>query len=467
MPFECPRIVIAGTNSGVGKTSVTLALVSALRKRGLRVQTFKVGPDYLDPTYLSMASGRPCYNLDGWMTDQNYVKRLFVDKASRADISVIEGVMGLFDGSDAIGPEGSTAEIASWLDAPVILVVNVHGLARSIAALVHGFTTFEPKLKISGVIANHCGSERHGLYLSESLKAFGLPQLLASIPRGSLPSLPSRHLGLVSANVTILNRQVLETLGEAMEHYCSMDNILETADRASHLPQDSSNSQKKTPETSVRLGIAKDSAFHFYYPDNLEALSAAGCELIEFSPLKDESLPGGLDGVYFGGGYPEEHADELANNGTMIDSIRQFANSGRPVYGECGGLMYLSQGIEARNGEKFELVGLLPSWTRMLPRLKSLGYVEITLTKDSLFGCKGSQIRGHEFHYSELIEDPIQNNQWTTAYRLSRPLRGIHQFEGFQWGNLLVSYVHGHFASRSDSVTHFVRVCNNLKRQEK
>ena len=304
-PISCPRIVIAGTNSGVGKTSVTLALVSALRKRGLRVQTFKVGPDYLDPTYLSMASGRPCYNLDGWMTNEDYVKRLFVDKASKADISVIEGVMGLFDGSDAVGPEGSTAEIASWLDAPVVLVVNVHGLARSIATLVHGFTTFEPKLRISGVIANHCGSERHGLYLSESLNAFGLPKLLASIPRGSLPGLPSRHLGLVSADVSILNRQVLDSLGEAMERYCSMGDILEIAGSAPHLSRDLSNRQKETAEKSVRLGVAKDSAFHFYYPDNLEALSAAGCDLVDFSPLRDDSIPSGLDGIYFGGGYPE------------------------------------------------------------------------------------------------------------------------------------------------------------------
>ncbi len=467
MPISCPRIVIAGTNSGVGKTSVTLAVVSALRKRGLRVQTFKVGPDYLDPTYLSMASGRPCYNLDGWMTNEDYVKRLFVDKASQSDISVIEGVMGLFDGSDAVGPEGSTAEIASWLDAPVVLVVNVHGLARSIAALVHGFTTFDSKVKISGAIANHCGSERHGMYLSESLNAFGLPKLLASIPRGSLPGLPSRHLGLVSADVSILNRQVLDTLGEAMERYCSISDILEIAGSAPHLPLDSSNSQQRTPEKSVRLGVAKDSAFHFYYQDNLEALSAAGCELVEFSPLRDDSLPSGLDGVYFGGGYPEEHADELSKNMSMLNSVRQFASTNRPIYAECGGLMYLSKGIESIAGEKFELVGLLPTWTRMLPRLKSLGYVEVTFYKDSLFGPEGRQIRGHEFHYSELIGDPLGDNQWTTAYRLRRRPTAIENFEGFQRGNMLASYVHGHFASRPDSVSHFVSVCKNVKRQEK
>jgi len=467
LPAPCPRIVIAGTNSGVGKTSVTLALVSALRKRGLLVQTFKVGPDYLDPTYLSMASGRPCYNLDGWMTNKDYVKRLFVDKASQADISVIEGVMGLFDGSDAVGPEGSTAEIASWLGAPVILVVNVHGLARSIAALVQGFTTFDSKVKISGAIANHCGSERHGMWLSESLKAFGLPKLLASIPRGSLPGLPSRHLGLVSADVSILNHQVLDTLGEAMERRCSMGDILEIAGSAPHISQNSLSLQKQIVEKFVRLGVAKDSAFHFYYPDNLEALAAAGCDLVEFSPLKDKSLPGGLDGVYFGGGYPEECADELSKNMTMLNSIRRFADTDRPIYAECGGLMYLSKGIESIDGEKFELVGLLPTWTRMLPRLKSLGYVEVIFMKDSLFGAKGRQIRGHEFHYSELIGDPLQNSHWAWAYRVRRRPKEPEHFEGFQRGNILASYVHGHFASKPDSVSHFVSVCKNLKCQEK
>lgn len=464
MAIICPRIVIAGTNSGVGKTSVTLALVSALRKRGLIVQTFKVGPDYLDPTYLSMASGRPCYNLDGWMTNRGYVKRLFADKASQADISVIEGVMGLFDGSDAIGSQGSTAEIASWLDAPVVLVVNVHGLARSIAALVHGFTTFDPRVRMAGTIANHCGSDRHGMYLSESLKAFGLPKLLASIPRGALPGLPSRHLGLVSANANILNRQVLDNLGQAIEHHCSTSDIVEIAGSVPYLSGDSANRPKESAERSVRLGIAKDSAFHFYYPDNLEALSAAGCELVQFSPLKDKSLPSGLDGIYFGGGYPEEHADKLSKNTSMLNSVRQFARTNRPVYAECGGLMYLSKGIESLAGEKFDLVGLLPSWTRMLPRLKSLGYVEVTFTKDSLFGAEGRQIRGHEFHYSELIGDPLQDNQWTTSYRLRRQPSEIENFEGFKHGNILASYVHGHFASRPESVSHFVSICKNVKR---
>ena len=229
MNVPCPRIVIAGTNSGVGKTSVTLALVSALRKRGLRVQTFKVGPDFLDPTYLTLASGRPCYNLDGWMTSKAYVHSLFLEKAASADVAVIEGVMGLFDGSDPVDSTGSTAEIAAWLDAPVLLVVNAHGVARSLAALVKGYTEFDPALTIAGIVANHCGSERHGELLEESLKAFGLPPAVAAVPRSAFPELPSRHLGLVTADARNVPEQLLEALGEALERHGRVDEILRIA----------------------------------------------------------------------------------------------------------------------------------------------------------------------------------------------------------------------------------------------
>ncbi len=227
--------MVAGTGSGVGKTSVTLALVTALRKRGLTVQTFKVGPDYLDPTYLSLASGRPCYNLDGWMTSREYVCDLFATRAAGADVAVIEGVMGLFDGSDPVSPEGSAAEIAAWLEAPVFLVVKVWGVARSVSALVKGYTEFEPQVKIAGVVANYCGSERHGSWLSESLSAFGLPPLVAALPRGSLPALPSRHLGLVTAHSGNLSDSTLFDLGEALEGFGSVEEILRIAQSAPDL----------------------------------------------------------------------------------------------------------------------------------------------------------------------------------------------------------------------------------------
>lgn len=464
MSISCPRIIVAGTGSGVGKTSVTLALVSALRKRGLKVQTFKVGPDYLDPTYLERASGWPCYNLDGWMTGEAYVRQLFDDRARGADIAVIEGVMGLFDGSDPVKPDGSTAQIAVWLDAPVILVANVHGVARSLSALVYGYTRFDPQVRIVGVVANQCGSERHGYWLGQSLEAFGLPPVVAAPPRGAFPELPSRHLGLVTADERLLPRTVLERLGEALEQWGSVDSLIRMAREAPPMeigrPQDAS----APPTDVVRLGLAHDEAFHFYYPDNLEALEAQGCQLIRFSPVRDSRVPPEVDGLYIGGGYPEEYAEALSANRAMLQSLTDFADSGRPVYAECGGLMLLSQGIETTDGRRCEMVGLLPGWTRMLDRLRSLGYVEVTLQEESLFGRPGEKLRGHEFHYSVLTDDPCGDGKWTTVYRLRRMRSEESSREGFQHKLTLASYIHAHFASHPEAVEHFVSICRKSRR---
>lgn len=459
MGTPCPRIVVAGAHSGVGKTSTALALVRAFSRRGLKVQTFKIGPDYLDPSYLEIASGRPCYNLDSWMSGKEYVYDLFTAKAAGADIAVIEGVMGLFDGSDPVLPTGSTAEIAVWLQAPVLLVINVHGMARSVSALVKGFAEFDPDLHVAGVIANHCGSERHAYWLGESLKAFDLPRIVASPPRGVYPELPSRHLGLVTADERTLSPRVLDQLADAVEQHGSLGEIEKIARNAPDMEDTSTRGHRHRDSTSARIGLAYDPAFHFYYPDNIEALERAGCEVIRFSPLSDESLPEALDGMYIGGGYPEEYAEELSANLPMIQAVRSFAESGRPLYAECGGLMYLSKGIQSTDGKRFDMAGILPARTQMLSRLKTLGYVEVTLTEDSLFGRAGDQIRGHEFHYSELIGDPLQDSHWNQAYEMKRVRSQAVTREGYQHGRILASYVHAHFASRPDAVDHFVSSC--------
>ncbi len=521
MSASCPRIVIAGVSSGVGKTSVTLALVSALRKRGLQVQTFKVGPDYLDPTYLSVASGRPCYNLDGWMAGTDYVAGLFAEKSAQTDIAIVEGVMGLFDGSDPVGTDGSTAEIARVLNAPVILVVNVHGMSGSVAALVKGYAEFDSRVSIAGVVANRCGSERHGSWMAESLRANGLPPAVAAIPRGAFPELSSRHLGLVSADSRNLTNGILDALAEAVERYGSVDEILRLAgaeprsadtanaetfaqlEGAAPSPRTRSGvqdldscfrrndeqesrpdrpsgfvtsrgqtdavfgngsrvsakrSSPQSPSRGLRLGVAFDEAFHFYYPDNLEAFEAAGFELVYFSPLRDQCLPDRLGALYIGGGYPETHAATLSANGAMRESVRRFAESGKPLYAECGGLMYLAQGIELLDGARHEMVGLLPQWTRMLARLRTLGYVEVSLSEDSLFGKAGERLRGHEFHYSELVGDPACNGNWSHAYSLKRRRNAEITPEGFQSGTILASYVHVHFASQPDAARRFASI---------
>jgi len=451
---RCPTLVIAGTHSGAGKTSFTLALARALTRRGRKTQTFKVGPDFLDPTYLALASGRPCYNLDGWMAGHDHCRRLFARTTTDADCALVEGVMGLFDGADAQSDDGSTAEIARMLDAPIVLVTNVHGMGRSLAALVKGYTTFRTDLRFTGVVANHCGSERHAALLSDSLQAAGLPPLLGAIPRGAFPELSSRHLGLVTADRGQLPESLLDVLADVLERNLSLETLFPKM-----LTKKTIGDPEFAPSPGrLRVGVARDAAFHFYYQDLFDALRTSGCEAVFFSPLDDRRLPEGLSGLYLGGGYPELHAERLAENGEMLAAIRAYADSGRPLYAECGGLMYLSRGIETA-GRFYPLAGVLPTRTRMLAGKKALGYVEVALTEDSLWGRRGDVLRGHEFHYSELIDDPVSDPAWRKVYSLRRRRTEKVETEGYQNGAVLASYTHLHFASRPAAVAHFLEQC--------
>jgi len=455
--IDCPRIVIGGTESGAGKTSLTLALVAALRRRGTRVQTFKVGPDFLDPSYLSIASGRPCYNLDGWMMGRDYVEKLVARTTADADIAVIEGVMGLFDGASHDSLEGSTAEIAAWLRAPVILVADVYGVARSLAPVVRGFASFERHVRVAGVIANRCGSVRHGIMLAEALRASRLPPMVAAIPQGALPALPERHLGLVTADSRNLPPQALDELADAFEHYSTLGEIVNMARSAPFLYVEAP--ERKGIQGRARLGVACDAAFHFYYRDVLDELEDRGCTLVRFSPVADRALPEGLDALYLGGGYPEEEAAELSANGPMLASVRDFAASGRPVYAECGGLMYLCREMETVDGRRHPMAGILPAATKMHRGLQALAYVDVTLKEDSLWGLAGESVRGHEFHHSSLTSNPAGVEGWRSVYRM-RTLRAEAPVEeGFQKGNVLASYAHLHLASRPRALERFIASC--------
>lgn len=455
--IDCPRIVIGGTESGVGKTSLTLALVAALRRRGSRVQTFKVGPDFLDPSYLSIASGRPCYNLDGWMMGRDYVEKLVARATADADIAVVEGVMDLFDGASHDGLEGSTAEIAAWLRAPVILVADVYGMARSLAAVVKGFATFDRKVRVAGVIANHCGSLRHGIMLAEALQASQLPPMVAAIPRGALPALPERHLGLVTADARNLPQQSLGALADAIERYSALGEIVNMARSAPFLYVEAP--ERKGLAGRARLGVACDAAFHFYYRDVLDELEDGGCTLVPFSPVADRALPGDLDALYLGGGYPEETAAELSANGPMRASVRAFEKSGRPVYAECGGLMYLCREMETADGRRHPMAGILPAATKMHRGLQALAYVNVTLKEDSLWGLAGESVRGHEFHHSSLAENPAGVEGWRSVYRMRKLRAEAPVEEGFQKGNILASYAHLHLASRPRALERFIQSC--------
>ena len=764
MSHACPAILIAGVSSGVGKTSLTLGIVRALARRGLRVQTFKVGPDFLDPSYLALASGRPCYNLDGWMTGREYVRQLFARATADADAAVIEGVMGLFDGASPAGLEGSSAEIALWLNVPVVLVANAHGMARSLAAVVKGFAVLEPSLRLAGVIANQSGSERHRNWLAESLSSAGLPPLLGAVPRGALPTLQGRHLGLVTADSALLPDETINQFADACEKFlcvagilptCSMGilpmsecstgilpvssqfpavssaspgssvsslaqqqqqqeqqqeqqqdmgrmpmpqvisphaddrpilkryganlphwtkigstyavcfrlgdsvpaNVLAnwqmgrqeivqraklqnrelttfeivelnqlfsdqieaylhagrgacymkdpriaeliqksllhfdgdryelyawavmpnhvhavvrpigphgivdilhswksfTANEANrilgrkgkfwqeeyydHLIRNESdfireinyvtgNPEKagltdwrwvgrkssdspcstgilpvsaasvsslaqqqlqtqqqdragtaledmgrmpmlhkdtgKMPVPHTRIGIARDAAFHFYYPDNLEMLQGLGAELVEFSPLGDRHLPPDLGGLYFGGGYPELHAAALWANQDMIQDVRRHVADGKAMYAECGGLMYLGQALTTPGGARVAMAGVLPIETAMLGKLKSLGYVQAAAAPGTIWNPEGSAesavLRGHEFHYSEIASDRAAAEGWQSAYATKRRDEQAGP-EGYFKGSVLASYIHIHLASCPDAARHFVELC--------
>ena len=464
-----PCLVIGGAHSSVGKSSVTLALIAALRQRGLTVQTFKVGPDYLDPSHHSRVSGRPCYNLDGWMCNEEYVQQLFHRHCADADIAIVEGVMGLFDGSSPTTLQGSTAQIATWLNAAVLLVVKAHGMSRSLAALVKGFATFEEDVKITAVIANMCGSVSHGQLLAKALKGANLPPLIGAIPRGALPQLPSRHLGLISADETDWTDALIDQLATSANDYLDLDQLLIQAslcaEKQNQFVQSVSEDRTKYQRPrGLRIAIARDAAFQFYYHDLFKALEQRGIELCFFSPLEDDALPHQCDALYLGGGYPETHAQALANNSTMLQSISAFCMSDRPVYAECGGLIYLSKGVETDH-QRFRFAGVLPCWARMLDKRKALGYVEVTLQTPSLFGDCGTTIRGHEFHYSELCSDPIGVDGWHAAYQVKQNRSGKCHDEGYQKGNVLASYAHLHLASRPEVLDAFIERILQVKKR--
>ncbi len=457
MKISCPRLIIGGTHSGLGKTALTLALVVALRRRGFRVQTFKVGPDFLDPVYLAVASGRPCYNLDGWMMGHKYVENLFARVTADADIAVIEGVMGLFDGARINSLKGSTAEIAAWLKAPVVLTADAHGVARSLAATVKGYATFDRRVKIGGVIANRCSSENHALLLKQALQTASLPPLVAAIPWGALPKLPRRNSGAITVDGKNLSPQLLEKLANVFEQYASGEELLQLAGTAPHLT--ANVPVKQAIPQRARLGVAYDGAFHFYYQDFFDELEFRGCELVRFSPISDSCLPDDLDALYFGGGYPEEMAADLSVNTAMRAAVKQFAQSGRPVYAECGGLMYLCRNLEKADGTVYPMTGVLPAKTRMHHRIQSLAYTEVFLKEDSLWGKRGSMARGHEFHYSQILAGSEGIDGWRSVYSAKKRRTVVPEEEGFQKGRVLASYVHLHLASRPALLEYFVKTC--------
>ena len=450
-----PRLVIGGVSSGVGKTTVVAALAAALRARGLRVAAFKCGPDYLDPTWHARATGRPCHNLDGWMMGRDAVLSTFVRGAEGADLALIEGVMGLFDGASPDSEDGSTAQIAKWLDAPVLAVVDARGMARTIAAIGSGLAAFDPALRIAGVFANSVGSKSHLDLLKTACR--GRVPVIGGLRADKSLALPERHLGLHAARDAGADVRISAWAAQLGE-LCSLDALLELARTAPPLPA----TENEPPGHSLsrcRIAVARDDAFHFYYDDNLRRLEALGAELAFFSPLADTSLPHSIDGLYLGGGYPELHAAQLAANVALRAEIEQLPARGVQVYAECGGLMYLARAVRTLDGQEHEMVGLVPGIAVMQPKLQALGYVEVETVRRTLLGAAGLRFRGHQFRYSNL--EGAQGGD--LAYRVRRRRAGDVQAEGYGSLNLLATYVHAHWASNPLVAQGFVDSCARHK----
>ncbi len=433
-----PRLVIAGVHSNVGKTTLMISLIQILKDRGLKVKSFKCGPDYLDPTYHKNVSGSDSINLDSWMMGKDGVLKTFNECTKGYDIALIEGVMGLFDGADPKNDEGSTAEIAKILDAPVALIIDASGMARSAAAIFHGFKNFDKLLNLKGVILNSLGSSRHLEIIEEAL---GKEFSFGGVTKGDESFMfESRKLGLKTAMGENVSKEMLEYWRDHCLKYLNIDKLL-------HVSQvEGVTNILRTPkinkEQNIKIAYALDEAFHFYYPENLNSLRDLGATLIPFSPIKDEHIPTGTDFIYIGGGYPELYARELNENISMVSSIRNFASQGGPIFGECGGLIYLSSELELENNKTYQMLNLLNLNIKVTPKLKSLGYTTIELLKESFLGEAGDTLRGHQFRYSDYKE-----NQEHKEMRLIKKRGSVISNEGFRNKNVLGTYVHSHFAS--------------------
>lgn len=454
---KIPRLVIAATQSGSGKTTIVTGLLAALRKRGLKVQSYKVGPDYIDPGYHALASGRAAHNLDTWLTPMDLIPSLFAEESAGADLAVVEGVMGLFDG----GRNGvsSTAQIARILQAPVLLVIDVKAMGASAAAIAQGFRAYDENIRVAGVILNRLGSETHETMIREAMAKINMP-VYGALRRNENLRMPERHLGLlpVQENEEL---QVIRKMGEAVGSQLAIDDILSLAASAPSLTIATKDETQAAVLPHCRIGVARDEAFSFYYPTSLSVLQRLGAELVPFSPLHDTALPK-VDGLLIGGGFPEMFAASLAANERLREAIKRQAAAGMPIYAECGGYMYLMESLQDFQGKTYAMTGVFPGRASMTGRLQMVGYVTAELQQDSILGKAGDRIQGHEFHFS--VEEGESKSR---PFRFTKLRNGVQYEAGQTAKHALGSYLHLHFAGCSQAAEAFVRSCRAWKRAEK
>ena len=479
-----PRILIAGTNSGVGKTTITLGLIAALKKRGLQVQPYKAGPDYIDPTYHTLAAGRPCRNIDTWMVLPERALALFNHAAQHGDIAVIEGVMGVFDGFSYSDEEGSTAQIAKLVNAPVLLILDVGKMARSAGALAQGYTRFDPDLNIAGFILNRCGSTNHYEGVKQAVEnATGLP-VVGWLRKDADLYIPERHLGLVPTDERGELTTFIAHAADVVTEYFDLDRILQIAKesqtrrgentpwQANQQPEIQNRKSKIVNPSPLRSGdyspksiiaVARDAAFSFYYEDNLDLLREAGAEIAFFSPLADIDLPPDTSGIYFGGGFPEMFAARLSANQRLWAALKMAHAAGMPIYAECGGFMILTEAIIDLDGRRHPMAELVPGETQMEKRRMGLGYRLVETPDGNFLLPPGVTTRGHEFHWSSWSH---QGQVGTPVAWQIQPRTGTQspRPDGYANGNLIASYVHLHFACRPEMAKNFVQACKEAKK---
>ncbi|WP_189053792.1 cobyrinate a,c-diamide synthase [Longimycelium tulufanense] len=443
-----PRVVVAAPSSGSGKTTVATGLVAALRRHGHAVAPFKVGPDYIDPGYHALAAGRPGRNLDPVLVGEDPLAPLFAHGARGSDIAVVEGVMGLFDGRLGTAGFGSTAHVATLLGAPVVLVVDARGQGRSLAALLHGFRGFDPSVRLAGVILNYVGSPHHEQVLREAGDEAGLP-VLGVVHRDAALDVPSRHLGLVTAaEGGAAARSAVDAMADAVAAGVDLDAVIRVARTAAPLDaRPWEPAIEVVPERPV-VAVAGGPAFTFGYAEHVEILSAAGAQVVTVDPLRDERLPEGAAGLVLPGGFPEQHAAELAGNAPLRAEVAAFATAGYPVHAECGGLLYLARELDGQ-----PMCGVLDATARMSERL-TLGYRDAVAATESALFLPGERVSGHEFHRTVVRPDHGVSPAWHWRDRAGRPVT-----EGFVHGGVHASYLHTHPAARPEAVARFVARC--------
>jgi cobyrinic acid a,c-diamide synthase len=447
-------ILIAGERSGVGKTTVTLALLAALRQRGQSVQSFKVGPDYIDPMFHTYITGRPCRNLDPVLTSEAYIQQCFSHHSQTSDCTLIEGVMGLFDGDDT----ASSAHVARLLDVPVVLILNCSSTSRSVAAIAHGYRTFDPRIRVVGVVLNRVGSDRHLELLTQALEPLNIP-ILGVLRRQEDIALPDRHLGLIPAVEQQNLEAVIERLAHLGETCFDWEKLLLLLSPHPLAPLPIEREVGLCPELAeggkrLRLAIAQDKAFSFYYADNLDLLESLGAELVPWSPLSDQTLPENIQGLYFGGGFPEVFGAQLADNQPARQAVKAAIQTGMPTYAECGGLMYLCDRIIDFEQNAYTMTGIFPTAAVMGKRL-TLGYRQATALRDSCLAKKGDRFWGHEFHRSTLEQAPEQPLVALEGYKSRQQFAP----EGWRRYQVHAAYTHLHFGAQPQLAQRFLDCC--------